>query len=150
MKNTEFRVGNYMEATVQESLTIENISRYWSISQVVSIAEKEEVLNFLRLKDFEDGYIRCRPLQLSESILVKLGFEKHNLNFTIKTAWYYDSQQKQKQTSLKLKLTKANKWRVISPANGSIYLKYVHELQNLFFALCGRELTFKNKCITQH
>ncbi len=78
------------------------------------------------------GLDRLKPIPLSEDILVKLGFEKienfSNLLLT-KNGYQFDF------------------------AGGRVFylngkelkhIKFLHQLQNLFFSLCGEELTFKN------
>lgn len=83
--------------------------------------------------DFEYGitdmYDMCDPIQLSEEWLLKMGFEKTNGEF------------------------KKARFRIYQPVNytgflfceGSLVLreiKYVNQLQNLYFALTGEELTY--------
>jgi len=81
-----------------------------------------------------------KPIRLSEPRLIEFGFEENNKLFTIKTGWYWNCRQDGRQTSLKIKHTQADNYFVKSPANGSIYVKYNHEVQNLYFVLTGKEL----------
>lgn len=74
-----------------------------------------------------------RPIQLTEEWLLNFGF-KDNLNF--KNVIFIDS-----------KIAFYNDNNVFTLANHeyNIEIKYVHQLQNLYFALTGEELTLKNE-----
>ncbi|MCT4314872.1 hypothetical protein HZP15_06895 [Elizabethkingia anophelis] len=90
------------------------------------------------------NYEIYKPIQLTTQWLIDLGFRKHkdSLNFEIDSGKYYNAQQQVKISKLKLKLTKAGNWRVINYANGSIYLEFIHELQNLYFSITKKQLLY--------
>ncbi|HAY3504311.1 TPA: hypothetical protein JRX02_002937 [Elizabethkingia anophelis] len=81
-----------------------------------------------------------KPIELSEELLVILGFESRNSTYIIENdkyefslffydAWnlYYKEKEKYGDTEIEL----CGYW-------------HIHELQNLFFALTGEELTIKS------
>jgi hypothetical protein len=122
MQATELRLGNYF---------------YSNIIQQVDVEHFEWLLDL----GFE-----MHGILLSPQWLLDLGFEMHGKNYQIKTGWYYTSyNQKQKQTSLNIRHTSADNYLVLSPGNGSIYIKTVHQLQNLYFALTGGAELFLQK-----
>lgn len=92
--------------------------------------------------DLIDYYESIEPIPLTEEILLSLGFEKFHEGM--------DKYYKQREWE--------NNIDMISIFNGQfIYLngfhryteiavvKYLHQLQNLYFALCGKELELKPK-----
>ena len=81
-----------------------------------------------------------KPIPLTEEILLKCGFENTGIHFSIKTGYYFDVRQEKKQSKLSINHTGADNYFVVSPGNGSIYLKSLHQLQNLYFALTQTEL----------
>ena len=75
------------------------------------------------------------PIPLTEEILLKLGF-KQNEQFKTNFKFYF----KDNEIEINIYNGNNNSWlndRYV------INLKYVHQLQNLYFSLCGEELTFK-------
>lgn len=74
------------------------------------------------------------PIPLTEEILLKCGFEKELDNSMVKNnvAIFLDKRFK---TNLFLKDNQENKWHSIN-----IKIKYLHKLQNLYFALTNEEL----------
>ena len=79
-----------------------------------------------------------QPIPLTEEWLFKLGFELINNDF-----------YRSRNSELELHWT-VNKNKMIPEYNGKRLItgynfKYVHQLQNLYFALTGEELTFKSE-----
>ena len=72
------------------------------------------------------GFNELKPILLTEEWLLKFGFS------IFKNMYFIKGMQIWKCNDLFL----CNK-------NG-IYIKYVHQLQNLYFALTGKELTYEN------
>jgi hypothetical protein len=69
----------------------------------------------------------CKPIPLTEEILLKnLGFKKSSWG------WIKNGVNIQKGFTL-----------AFSSNKDSIEIKYLHQLQNLYFALTGQELEFK-------
>ena len=124
MKANELRIGNILEDGIVESIIYQ---------------QKETYL--ITLKGLPDlNLLDMTPVELTEEGLVRLGFEKDDFynNWTIKVgSYYYHSIQFQNGT-----------WVYSNDkSNASCYiiaeLKYVHQLQNLYFALTGEELIMK-------
>ena len=90
----------------------------------------------------------CKPIPLTEEWLIRMGFlqsigkygnefhilEKNGFTvmFTIEHWTNVDNESKYK-----------NNWHVKNMLNEN-KLKYVHQLQNLYWCLCGEELTIKS------
>lgn len=84
-----------------------------------------------------DKTSKMQPIPLTEEWLVKLGFEKSDSQFTL---------NKGKENFFLLwKFSDMPNYAVFSDWNGhvSIVIDHVHQLQNLYFALTGKELTIK-------
>lgn len=76
---------------------------------------------------------KSNPILLTENWLIKVGFEKHKndrLRLRICNDWTYLAWEK----SLGIELSVSNH-SVMLP-----HIKYIHELQNLYYALTGTEL----------
>ena len=114
MKATELRIGNLIFQSGQIT-TIENISR--------SINDWERVNN-KRLFD-------CTPIPLTEEWLLKFGFVKKEIGYS-------------KLTEIKECFSISfGKHTSINAIKFNNEVKYVHQLQNIYFALTGEELTLK-------
>ena len=113
LRVTELRIGNLIFQSGQIT-TIENISR--------SINDWERVNN-KRLFD-------CTPIPLTEEWLLKFGFKRFPWGLVAGNLLFKDN----------LKCTELT----FEVGNGfRVEIKYVHQLQNLYFCLCGKELTLK-------
>lgn len=85
------------------------------------------------LTKIQNRSVIYKPIQLTEDILVKLGFEKNGGRLTL-GRFTYDSNQRRFEIE-----------GYEYDFNGITFeASYVHQLQNVFFALTGEELTFKN------
>lgn len=93
----------------------------------------------------QDGTIRkgfvtdinsCKPIPLTEEWLLKFGFKNH-----LDTIWIHWSKESGLfEISTRLPQGSYGLW-----INGTMgCFEYVHQLQNLFFALTGEELTIKD------
>lgn len=117
MKATELRIGNYVELR-GETTTI------WKVSKETIHAEPFDCPMCDEIK----------PIPLTEEWLLKFGFEKH-LNY-----WMIPSK------GFFIGVTLNNEIYPMFDTDNPIpikTLKYVHQLQNLYFALTGQELTIK-------
>lgn len=119
MKSTELRIGNYVK-----SIGIEYV--VWKIDALGNVQGVEGGTAFNLDKTAE-------PIPLTEEWLVKFGFEL--------TAYGY------KRKGWAICLIKQENGYLVSSYSRNITLgvKYVHTLQNLYFALTGEELTLKNE-----
>lgn len=117
IKATELRIGNWVDQPNK------------GVTKVTSI------LNDLQIRT-ETGYVDkyCRAIPLTEEWLLKFGFDEiviegypvyqSNRGFAIE---YYKDES------------------VFLILDFEVRIKYVHQLQNLYFALYGEELTFKSE-----
>ena len=121
MKATELRIGNLIFQSGQITI-IENISR--------SINDWERVNN-KRLFD-------CTPIPLTEEWLLKFGFEKEETGYwTIGKLRGGFTVCRAERKSDRL----CYRWFVNNLKMTDLH--FVHQLQNLYFALTGEELTLK-------
>jgi hypothetical protein len=81
------------------------------------------------------------PIKITGELLVSLGFKKYNDNYSLQTLHGLNTE---KPSRIVIRKTSVGNWVVISPANRTIYLKSLHQLQNLYFALTGYELQLTN------
>lgn len=81
-----------------------------------------------------------KPIPLSEDVLLRLGFEIDSVDRPILYADYKVMNPITHDYMIELKNVDTG-WFY---RNGYFKIDYVHQLQNLYFALCGEELTFKN------
>ena len=75
---------------------------------------------------------RLKGIEINEILLSNLGFKKCEFNIPNK--------YKKEGCPFSIKFRKENGFTV-EYKYGHVYLKYAHQLQNLYFALTGRELT---------
>lgn len=120
----ELRVGNYV-STIYPKFNYEKVKEI-----------KEKVVYTGNIKGI--GYISLKPIPLTEEILLKCGFELKGIIFRInngfanqfdvnyslsRNVYYYDS----------------SKYGIYN----EVKLKYLHQLQNLYYCLTGEELNIK-------
>lgn len=122
MKASELRLGN---------LFIEEYTN--SIIQVIQL-ETDKI--FFSLKFVSQW--QAKPIPLTEEWLLKFGFEKNFNNF-------YEKLINKDEDDFIGKLTDYGFAYYIDKKDNYplIYIKYVHQLQNLYFALTSEELTIK-------
>ena len=121
MEVNELRVGNFVW------------EEYGGLYEVINI--NSEGFGYVDLRKptfkcigrYEIGSVK--PIALTEEWLVKFGFEKDD------TIWI-------KHPIYGL-LEKNGRFFVELGETGGIYVKYIHQLQNLYFALTGEELKLK-------
>jgi hypothetical protein len=137
MEANEFRIGNWV---------IENIDGDRRFYQVWEIESKSE----------GDGYrvngidlAKIEPIPLTPEILAKARFVYEGDNWFKKTweANYPGSENYQMDRSLCIKINlKAERTNILSPEETECMpigwpFQHLHQLQNLYFALTGQELT---------
>lgn len=118
MKTNELRLNNYVLET----------------EQVVLLSTNYDLFKCLVNVDREIGY---KPIPLTEEWLLKFGFKKVGINFELNSIviWYSSYE-------------KCFVWRFMNvgeDADRKVRLDYLHQLQNLYFALTGEELTIKSE-----
>lgn len=116
MKANELRIGNLVEINAP------------IINKVIAV----DVYHISKIKKNKDC---CKPIPLTEEWLLKFGFEK--------TEWDNNNSFR--------KMIGNNDYTIVFYSNGICEISdiitkkidYVHQLQNLYFALTGEELTLK-------
>lgn len=111
-----------------KDLRIDNLLYYNNEEKEIASINSDSTIRF---KDKEKGCIGCfkiysdliKPIPITEEWLLKFGFEKDNMY------WIDD-------TNIGFTFYKNGKIEWNQPK----HIKYVHELQNLYFALTGKEL----------
>ena len=128
MKANELRIGNWVKYLDEyKGLRPDRLGK-----QILITADD---INFLW--EAEPEYIE--PIPLTEEWLLKFGFEKHHQSFYDKTLcvqeveylWFYNIYPLENSIIPLVNMS--------AQATGH-YIKYVHQLQNLYFALTGEEL----------
>lgn len=105
---------------------------------------EEVTVELLGLIEYKSEKVEA--IVLTREILENMGFVEHNQtgNYKIPVGYYTNGNGDEKQSTLKIKQIKhsrgQNQWRVENFANKTIYIHSVHQLQNLYFALTGKDL----------
>jgi hypothetical protein len=118
---TELRIGNLVNYDTAEGDVFTNVIDWQDLKW---LSEDEQGFNLVH-----------NPIPLTEEWLLKFGFEyRKEILFD---GWYS-------------KLINYNSIRIFKDENGFFKyyssitnIHYVHQLQNLFYCLCGKELTLK-------
>jgi len=77
-----------------------------------------------------------KPIPLTEEWLTKFGFTEAMYDYTVHTGEFYNN-----KIGL-LKIVGGDKYQLsMASKNLMVVIEYVHQLQNLYFALTGEELT---------
>ena len=124
MKVNELRIGNLIEYRIQDDL--DDRKDWWEVSKIdaTDLCILESNIDY----DF-------RPIPLTEEWLLKFGFEKqHNeddFDYWFKKGFCDDIFWEHSEG-------------FCHNLNYGGEIKYVHQLQNLYFALTGEELVLKN------
>ena len=102
-------------------------SNYWRVSQISN--------NELYFKENEEynHILNAKPIELTEEILLKCGFEKKEFDYFIlkygNNECYFSYKRNNLELCRNMQTTASSK------------IKYLHQLQNLYFALTNQELT---------
>lgn len=132
MKANELRIGNYIQTELDEKLNFDYLTQVKEIHSGEILIQCNEDSEMLLL-------IHAKPVELTEEWLIKFGFKEDRGSFFIKLNEY------------QLKITKNcfsdySWWFSINTGYGSqpytMIIKYVHQLQNLYFALTEKELEY--------
>lgn len=102
---------------------------------------EEFQVNGITITNFELGqsmFGEFKPIPLTEEWLLKLGFENKHTNIFTKQIIISECTAQEK---LKLEGWAGNIFLIIENQFASNGCKHVHELQNLYFAIKGEELT---------
>jgi hypothetical protein len=125
MKSTEFRIGNLVDC--------------FMVVEIVAIEEKKLKVR----REIEKGYynielcpidsLDLNPIPLTEEWLLKMGFEKKNETYKLKNFGKFIFHE------IGISFYPAG---ILNSLLRKDLIIYVHQLQNLYFALTGEELTF--------
>ncbi len=119
MNAKELRTGNLVQTTQ-------------GVFKVTKISENEiDICPFLTNEPFTIFINTARPITLTEECLIRFGFYEREFYFD-KGSFYLTKNLLTKRTGKKEYLYQAHTKR--------FQVKYVHQLQNLYFALTGEEL----------
>ena len=125
IQSNELRIGNWISLHGQiidvDGISMGCINPMWTSGET-----------------FYDGYVKdAEPIPLDESWLIRAGFENIGMNVWSNNSDYnvdFDS-----MLGSQLRLKTSDNYDLFGP----IFF-HVHQFQNLFFALTGTELTFKD------
>jgi len=138
MTTAEFRIGNY----VWDDYSVETL-----VSQITYSTESVFLRKTWSLPDGRFSCIDIKPIPLTEEWLLKFGFKEDKIR-----SWFFkDCGEYRIRISVNVffgMLEKESSWFVsILTGYGSqpvtLGKQYVHQLQNLYFALTGEELEIK-------
>lgn len=118
MKSTELRIGNYLQGS-NPIIVTKILHDGW-----VKIEDSNSSFQV-------EGEFPCfKPIPLTEEWLVKFGFERSGL-YNLRNDVYIYDEYGLTNTGFEYRYNYS-----------SITIKYVHQLQNLYFALTGEELIY--------
>ena len=129
MKPNELRIGN---------LVIQNEFHGYVYSIESPLPRKEKRFSDKAIITlFDNGLTtvpidEIEPIPLTEEWLLKFGFDKYEFD-------HKENQYRHKERLIVLRDDKFVDY------GSSVVLEHIHQLQNLYFALTGSELTLKNK-----
>ncbi len=124
MKAEDFRIGDYVYGVSDRIEIVIGIGKDACIT--------DHYLPELLSSPYEAEYKYLKPIPLTEEILLKCGFEKHSV-----TGWFMG---KGRTITIDLKIGLIYINGNIVSKNKNLF-RYLHQLQNLYFALTNEELT---------
>lgn len=127
MNARELRIGNLINYRIQDNL--DEKKDWFEVSEIdaTDLAVLENNIDY----DYQ-------PIPLTEEWLVRFGFELQPMKHDLRE-WYFIEDGK-------FSMNNARGFWSHSPIylEDVIGIKYIHQLQNLFYALTGKELELKN------
>ena len=143
MKITDLRIGNLV--------AVKNIQYHPKLKgvtlKVTGVQERsingvlEASVNLEYQRETYSQFMEyINPIQLTEQWLLDYGFIQNSKYFNMKCG---KSRATGNPINFNICHTAIGNYLVISPANQSIYLHSVHQLQNLYFAFTQEELILK-------
>lgn len=143
----ELRIGNIIYSNTPKGILDKiqpKISKIIEINRYGNVYYETLLISPLIEHPYEQGetMLNCiKPIPITEEILLDFGFvieksETHLIAFN------------EEGYSHELQINRGVKdksWRISKYKGGYKHIYYVHQLQNLYFALTGEELIFKNK-----
>lgn len=139
MDAKELRIGNYVWVSYPQEIDLKTETKGHEICKIISINENGTVdlLGVEFPKTTWRNATFSKPIPLTEEWLVRFGFRFVERDYEGYNQFIKDSFES-------IYITEKNEFRYSSyKPCGYTDLKYVHQLQNLYFALTGEELTIK-------
>jgi hypothetical protein len=130
MKANELRIGNYVNVPNSKQCPF-RIDAFEHCSEKFIKVAQEVKLNGFEVHPLTWYGGDLEPIPLTEEWLVKFGFETNDVRY-----WQI--------SSFRLHINRYGEW-IFKVETFEQEIKYVHQLQNLYFALIGEELTIKSK-----
>ena len=139
MKATELRIGNFvntLDKNAEVHLPNSTVYKVVEIGFDCILCEADKnPLTQTTLPVFAARNLSS--ISLSEEWLLKFGFQKQH-NAGTSNEWYWKGLGM--DLTPELELSSGDRYYDSMPVDGATPLKYVHQLQNLYFALTGKEL----------
>lgn len=140
MKASELRIGNLIEWEDESHGIVR-------VTAIKSYKESEDIIRFEELSGAGEGGAQLDefiPVKLTEEWLLKFGFKvsENKLVYDHPTPAIPEDEHKDLGTSYPAFFfnKRLDKWM---DCHTRVTIQYVHQLQNLYFALTGEELTIK-------
>lgn len=122
IKASELRIGNYYQASIEFNGSIEAKFNLFGAERIFILTEDKLILLLQLRKELLEW---VNPIPLTEEWLLKFGFESKRYSMFLSV---YEN-----------KITIQNDFSYVS-GGFKVYIKYAHQLQDLFFALTGNEI----------
>lgn len=132
MRETEFRINNLIK---------DRLGRVCYVEAIEYDKQEGYSINAWPKKGGGQVSLPFEPIPLTEEILLKCGFESKTGRWIGKT-WYIGINPRTEDYLFKLEQTD-EKIEDFFFQNSFHSVKYVHQLQNLYFCLTGEELTIE-------
>ena len=135
MEVRELRIGNYLQLKGENF----RVSEIQNNLQCVELKRKN--LENPRLNDYEECDLDCNdllPITVSEEWFLNLGFKR----ITTNEYWFVIPLKDRSLNVSTVGNVEIKSWDMLIISLGCV-CEYVHQLQNLYFALTGNELNIK-------
>ena len=131
MKASELRLGNRV---------------YWESAPGVLNAEKLSIADWVAIAEEAEGSQHYKPIPITEEWLLKFGFEPYSNGLGLKLTNLNGFERTLRVVDLKYVCLDDHDPNLIAEDGeaGLCGIKYIHQLQNLYFALTGEELIIKD------
>jgi len=144
MKASELRLGNYVNVPNSKQCPF-RIDAFEHCSEKFIKVAKEVKLNGFEVHPLTWYGGDLKPIPLTEEWLLKFGF-KHQNKYDLESNLYSKKLKSEYYFTIYSK-TETLDFKTFHPINFvfDIKIDFVHQLQNLYFALTGEELTLKSE-----
>ena len=120
-----------------QNLMIGNLVNYQSIS--LGINDPEYVIQNGADIQVHENFNVFNPIPITPEWLERAGFEKERVHLSDGDTWVYSIKSKNDYFEIE------NHWDggYLYDGRNQVQIKYIHQLQNLYFALTQKQLEFK-------